>query len=47
MMDGKQAAIALYGSPANVLMTFFYVFGIFALARCIKEWFTASRSKKA
>ena len=46
-LDGKLAAIALYGSPANVLITVFYAFGIFALVRCLKEWFTAYRLKKS
>ena len=45
--DDKLAAIALYGSPANVMMTVFYAFGIFALVRCLKEWFTAYRLKKS
>ena len=42
----KLRAISLYGSPANVLLTVYYCFGIFALTRCIKEWVMAYRLKK-
>ena len=39
-------SVAFYGSPANVLLTVYYCFGIFALTRCIKEWVLAYRLKK-
>ena len=42
----KLEQVAFYGSPANVLMTVFYAFGIIVLVRCLIEGFTVYRQKK-